>query len=58
LLGYLKGFDQNVVNGWSAGTGAAGLFGTTINLLLRHFQVRDHLVRKTGYLISDRYSCS
>jgi len=40
----LKGFHSDVVYGWSAGTGLAGLFGTSINLVLRFYETADHLV--------------
>lgn len=44
MLGFLKDFDPDIVNGWSAGTGFAGLFATSLNLVLRLFNFPDYLI--------------
>lgn len=43
-IGFLKGFDPEVISGWSSGTGFAGVFGAGYNLLLRFLSLSDFIV--------------
>ena len=40
----MKGFDPEIVSGWGSGTGFAGVFGASINLLLRYCNLDDFIV--------------
>eukprot|EP00331_Platyophrya_macrostoma_P034167 CAMPEP_0176450396 /NCGR_PEP_ID=MMETSP0127-20121128/27121_1 /TAXON_ID=938130 /ORGANISM="Platyophrya macrostoma, Strain WH" /LENGTH=245 /DNA_ID=CAMNT_0017838063 /DNA_START=15 /DNA_END=752 /DNA_ORIENTATION=+ len=44
IVGFLKGFEPEIISGWGSGTGFAGVFGAGYNLLLRLYHMSDFIV--------------
>ena len=41
ILGYLRSFPSNLISGWGAGTGFAGVFSNLLYLLTRNLKIND-----------------
>lgn len=51
IVGFLKGFDPQIISGWGSGTGFAGVFGAGYNLILRFFHLSDFIVKRNDILL-------
>jgi hypothetical protein len=44
VLGYLRNFPDDLVSGWSSGTGLAGVTGALLTLFFKYYKIKTKLL--------------